>query len=369
MAEEYEYLGWEMSPFSQKMLTYLKFKDIPHINRAPNAYELMRKVPARVGKAVMPTVRSPEGEWWQDSAEIMDRLEQRFPENPVVPETPKQKIVSYLFEMHADEWLVLAALHYRWSRPASAKFIVDEFGRLGLPWFPGFIRRMMGRKIQKSMMSYLPKFGITGIGAKGVEQFTEQLLPQLDKHLSAHKYLLGDRPCMGDFAMFGQVYAHLYRDPGSRCLFDDKPAIVEWINRMLNPETVPKGDFLTDDQIPDTLIPMLETIFREQFEFIRNVISTIDGIMEEDPSLTRVSRIIGKCDFVIGGEKSERLMFAFTQWKVQRALDPYHALEGKTKEDVKEWLCSLGGDAFTNTVIRHRMIRRNNKEIMESASA
>ena len=329
MAKEYQHLGWIVSPYSQKTLAYFKFKRIPHNNRAPNVLELTLSIPKRVGKSIMPTVQTPEGDWWQDSSEIIDNLEQRNPELSITPQGAKQKIAAHLLELHGDEWLVLSALHYRWSRPDSADFIVSEFARLGVPFLPRFIGRLVGKHIRNMMKSYLPRFGVVGDARKGLETFTENLLAQLEKHFKDYPYLLGERPCIGDFSMFGQIYAHLYRDPGSKSLFDDKPNLVSWIDRMLDPDSTKKGNFLRDDEIPTTLEPILKTIFAEQFEFSSEVVKNIQDYAKNHPEAKRVSRIIGQTDFKIGGIDGKRSMFSFVQWKVQRAWDALATLVDK----------------------------------------
>ena len=366
MTAPYQHLGWIVSPYTQKTLAYFKYKNIPHIDRAPNVFELMHSTPKRVGKAIMPTVQTPEGQWLQDSTDIIDELETRFPEPSIIPTGAKQNIAAHLLELHGDEWLVLASLHYRWSRPKSADFIVNEFGRLALPFLPRFIGRIMGRKIRSQMTSYLPRFGIVGDTQKGLENFTENLLNQLETHFSQYPYFLGARPCVGDFAMFGQLYAHLYRDPGSTPLFDSKPNLVNWINRMLDPDAhAEKGDFLPDDRVPDTLTPILKTLFDEQFEFTTATINSVQNYVKQNPNAKRVSRITGEADFKIGGIQGKRSMFTFTQWKAQRVWDALHKLTGKEAVEAKAWLKTLGGDALIDMKIEHRLKRENYKEVLD----
>lgn len=366
MTAQYQHLGWIVSPFSQKTLAYLKFKNIPHKDRAPKIFELVRSIPKRVGKSIMPTVQTPEGEWLQDSTEIIDYLELKHPEPSITPLGAKQKIAAHLLELHGDEWLVLSSLHYRWSRPASADFIVGEFARLAVPFLPRFIGRKFGQNIRNQMKSYLPRFGIVGEAREGLEIFTENLLVQLEVHFTQHPYLLGNRPCVGDFAMFGQLFAHLYRDPGSKPLFDNSPNLVNWINRMLEPENAPKGDFLPNDEIPETLAPILKTIFAEQFEFSDKVVNSVQDYVKQKPDAKRVSRITGQTDFIIGGIKGERSMFTFVQWKVQRAWDALHNLKGNESQDAKNWLTSIGGEALIDMEIEHRLKREGYNEVLAS---
>ena len=39
------------------------------------------------------------------------------------------------------------------------------------------------------------------------------MLKDLSAHFDSHPYLLGGKPCVGDFSLAGMTYGHLYRDP------------------------------------------------------------------------------------------------------------------------------------------------------------
>jgi len=52
---------------------------------------------------------------------------------PVVhtPDTPKQKLVSLLLELYADEWLFIPALHYRWHYiEEQYHYLYNKFGAI-----------------------------------------------------------------------------------------------------------------------------------------------------------------------------------------------------------------------------------------------
>lgn len=58
-------------------------------------------------------------------------------------------------------------------------------------------------------------------------------------------------------------------------------------------------------------------------------------------------------------------MFSFVQWKVQRAWDALHSLQGKEADVAKIWLKSIHGDALINLKIRHRLKRENFREVFD----
>ncbi len=365
MSTPYQVFGWVVSPYTQKTVAYLKYKNISHHEEPPSLLTLTGKIKKHVGKIVMPTVITPDGQWLQDSTEIIDSLEKQFIEKSVIPSTPAQRIASHLFETHGDEWLIMPALYYRWSIPESARFAIDEFGRYGAPGLPGFLRRLLGLRLSKMMQAHLPRVGAVGDTQKGVDIFTQALIAQLDNHLQHHDYLLGQRPCLGDFALFGPLYAHLYRDTGSRYLFKEAPHVVAWIERLLKPVATAGGDFLPNDEVPETLTPILQTFFQEQFIYIQQVVDAVASYAQEHPGQKKIRRTLGTTPFTIGGIQGERTLYTFAQWKIQRALDCYQALSESEKTPVNAWLDSVGGSDFKSLTIKHRLIRKDFREVFE----
>ncbi|WP_281645641.1 glutathione S-transferase family protein [Parendozoicomonas sp. Alg238-R29] len=367
MPDNYILYGWKVSPYTQKTAAYLRYKGIPFTEEAPWIYKLSKQIPRHVGKMVMPVVESSDGQWWQDSSEIIDLFEQRYPENPVLPETPKQKLVANLLELHGDEWLCMSALHYRWTTPENYKFAISEFGKNSLPYAPNFLRKKVGETIGRKMRSYMPRLGIEGAAAKGLEKYTMRFLQLLEEHLKQYPFVLGTKPCLGDFALFGPLWAHLYRDPGTTCLFDNSPSVRAWFDRLLDPEAG-AGEFLPDDEIPESLEPIIQSILAEQFEFCRTVIDGVDRYVESHPGAKRVSRVVGEGPFTVGGEKGHRVQLSYLQWMVQRTLLARDDVPESGRVEMNEWLKSLGGENFMNTKISHPIKRENYKEILEGSS-
>lgn len=70
--------AWRLSWYSAKVRSYLQYKGIPFNERKPTLYQFKYVIAKHVGDAVVPVVVSPEGEWLQDSTQIIARLEERF---------------------------------------------------------------------------------------------------------------------------------------------------------------------------------------------------------------------------------------------------------------------------------------------------
>ncbi len=107
MSGRYTLYGWQVSYFAGKVRCYFEYKRIPYTERPINLWELMVTIKRRTGASVMPVVVTPEGRWLQDSSDIIDHLESRFPERPVVPGTPAQRAAAYLLEAWGDGRIVV----------------------------------------------------------------------------------------------------------------------------------------------------------------------------------------------------------------------------------------------------------------------
>ena len=359
---DYKHYGWPVSPYSAKTRAFFRYKCVPFQDIRPTGYQLMRTIKKAVGAAIMPTVLTPNGEWLQDSSAIIDAMEERFPERSVIPTTPRQKVVAYLFELFGDEWLIPLAIHYRWNYPANAEFGIEEFAKYGLPKLPGPIGRALIRPVANKMSSYRETLGITPETIPGFEAFANTLFDRLEKHLETHLYLLGSRPSIGDFALFATPWAHVFRDPGTAHFFDERPACVRWFERLNDPSPE-AGEFLPDDAIPETLLPILELVFTEQMPYLRSLVAKIDRYCAENPEATRVPRSLGFGEFSISGASGKRKLITFTQWMAQRPLDVYAALDDAERASVDELLEQFGGldleisNRFERVDFKMRLVR------------
>jgi glutathione S-transferase len=360
--------GWDVSPYSAKTRNYLRFKGIPHDDRHPNAFTLNRTIKKAVGRSIMPTVFEPGpdgGSWMQDTSDIIDTLEARFPEPSILPAGPTQRLAALLLEVHADEWMPTVIMHTRWNVPENAAFAVDEFAREGLPGWPRFIGKRVVGRIAKAMAGYRPKLGIHPETIPGIELFAKELIARLNTHFSDHDHLLGGRPCIGDFALFGPLWAHVWRDPGTRFWFDDAPAVVAWFERMQSPPA-DVGEWVADDVVPATLDGVFRTIFHEQWAYLRDLVAVIDDWAAKNPGETRLPRVLGDHKFVIGGCEGTRRLITFSQWMAQRPLDAYAALDGEDRARADAWLDGVGGREAMRLKVTHRTIRRAFKEVLET---
>jgi len=363
-----QHFGWPVSPYSAKTRSYLRWKQIPCTDVEVGALKLFTTIRRAVGRAVMPTVRRPNGTWMQDSSEIIDTFEHEFPTPSIVPVGPRQRIASLLLELHGDEWLPIVAMYTRWTIRENRSFARNEFARSGFPRMPKLLSRRLMAPIAKKMAAYLPILGVSEATGPGIEAFAQALIANLDAHFQVHPYLLGTRPCLGDFALYGPLWAHCYRDPGSRHYFADAPAVVGWLERLTDLPVRP-GTFLPGDVVPETLNPIFSTLFREQWPYIQTLVGAIETWCSQHPAATRVPRALGDCRFEIGGYSGTRRLITFTQWMTQRPLEAYAELTPHERESVDTWLSQCGGEGTLRLAIKHPFERKNFKTRLADPTA
>jgi glutathione S-transferase len=360
--------GWPVSPYTAKTKAWLKGKGIPFTDRVPSYLFLHRVVRKNVGRIIMPTVRLPQGDWLQDSTEIIDTLAALHPKPALQPTTPRQRLVSLLLELYADEWLPMVALHYRWNIEENAAFAINAFGAHGLPFLPTLIRRPLARRIAQKMKGYLPVLGVTEHTQPGVEGTALALISHLNEHLRGHRFLLGERPCTADYALYGPLYAHLYRDPGTTDLFSPYKEVSEWLLR-LHEGKFDIGEYLAEDEVPASLEPILQMVFEDQIPWIQTTLSHIENWCEKHPDATRVPRALGTAPFSIRDLDGTRKIITEMQWKAQRPILFYQALQGKEKTTTTQWLTACGGENFTALTVAHPMIRKAHKPVLNTLGA
>src|SRR5581483_438554 len=321
----------EASYYTGKLRAYLRWKRIPFVEVFASQQVYREIIVPRTGVKYIPVLLSPDDVAVQDSSEIIDFLEARFPEPPAYPPTPLQRLVAILLAIYADEWIVLPAMHYRWSFADNRAFILREFGASALPE-----------------------------GTRAAQIEAGEKLAELDAHFARHPFLLGGRPSLADFGLMGPLYAHLYRDPyPGRLMRTRAPRVAAWVERM-NAPAADAGELLPHDAIPDTLLPVLRRMFAEHCPVLVDTAARLADWLDANPGAP-IPRVIGTHEVTIGGVRESRALFPYTVWMWQRAIDCYAALDPAARERVDAFLDAHGGLRAMQTPIRRRVARVRNR--------
>ncbi len=362
--------GSRFSLYTGKARSYLRKKGIPFEEVTSTLSVYKNFIIPRTGVRFIPVVQTEDDQVIQDTTVIIDTLETQYPENSVYPVTPKQKLASLLLEVYGDEWLLIPAMHYRWNFPEKNEtFIYGEFGSMVMPKAPRFIQRFLGKKIGNKFKGFVPRLGITDQNIPAIEASYEQLLQDLNVHFSKHDFLLGGRPSIADFGFMGPLYAHLFRDPAPGELMHRlAPEVCRWVERM-NSNEVATGEFLANDEIPSTLIPVLKRMASEHLPVLLDTDKKLSEWREQNPDKIEVDRVIGTHRFSVEGSENTRAVLPHVLWMFRRPIDYYQSLRGPDYDmaEVDTMLDQTGfGGALTQD-LSNKLVRSDNKIIFENS--
>ncbi len=254
MAEPYRIFGSELSPYSVKVRSYFRYKNIPHewIPRNPSNMEEFQKY-AKL--PLVPLVVTPDDQGMQDSTPIMEKMEALNPEPSIHPGDAAAAFASALLEEYGDEWVNKPMFHYRWhyepDQISTAERIAQTaFGATG----EALVKA--SAQVRERMVNRLHVVGSSAETKPIIEASLDGLLALLESHLDGRDYLFGGRPAFGDFGLFAQLY-EMSTDPTPGAILRARaPRILAWCERMLDPAD--GGPFEAWAGLQATLMPMLK---------------------------------------------------------------------------------------------------------------
>ena len=343
--------GGPASFYTGRARSYLIKAGLAYREVVPNTRHYAETVlPKAGGRRGIPTIETETGEVIRDGAAIIDHYEaingHRFS-----PTTPKQRVVSRLFDVIGAEGLLRPGLHYRWNFPAeNHEWLVFQFGGA----IPNFVNREAKTKMTEmamkraSMAGYL--WGAQPHAFKVIEELYEELLELLNAHFSEQPYLLGGKPSIGDFGLIAPFYGHLGRDPKPLSLMQEKAIrLFRWVERMNRPEP-DIGEFenkdeayLPDDQIPDTLIAVLKFLAEDFVPETKAAADHINGWIDAQDELapgTVAERSAGQADFDLRGVTISAMAQPYRFYLLKRVQDEFAALNDAAKADVEALLAA-----------------------------
>ncbi|MEZ5567160.1 MAG: glutathione S-transferase family protein [Halioglobus sp.] len=369
MATDYTLYGSEHSYYTGKARSYMRFKGLAFAEQPATREVYKRVILPNIGAPIIPVLATADGRYVQDTTDIIDFLEARHPQGSVYPQAPVQRLVALLLELFGDEWLIIPAMHYRWSvLDAQYEFVMSEFGRLSNPDASFEEQVALGEKLSRPFRGMVEPLGITRETIPGIEAAYQVFLEQLDRHFAQHNFLFGSRPCIGDFGLMGPLYAHLGRDPVPLALMRAcAPNVCAWVQRMNAPRPL-EGEFLAHDEVPETLLPILETLCRDQLPDVLDVITHNSRWLQDNPGGS-IPRFLGMHAFSFGDARGERMVSSYAQWLFQRPWWHYHSLSGSARSAADALLERVGGLEAMQCKLVHWLERRPGQLELVAGSA
>lgn len=235
----------------------------------------------------------------------------------------------------------MAAMTYRWQSGAeNVAWIARDFGRCMAPGCPALVQRFIGRKIAGAMQAHLRRMGLQttdgGDMPQAVRRWTENtILPSLDAALVDQPYLFGGTPSIADYALYGPLQAHLWRDPVSRPVIERHPHVLAWIKRLMSGGK-PSGGWLANDHIPEALAPIFAAQGRDQCAALQAVIEQLARWRSEHADAEAPPSHVGPHRFSVDGVEGQRLGRVFPLYRLQRCAEAIAALDAAATERLGE---------------------------------
>jgi len=355
----YRFYAADVSYFSAKVRPALRYKGLHYAELLSTPENMRDVILAKTGLTFIPVLITPEGEAIQDTSVILDYLEERHPIPPLDPLTAVQRVAARIIELYADEFMVLPSMHYRWGTAEGETKARGDFASLS-----GSVE--LSNRFADRMSGSLPALGVGSDTADVIEAHLLDLLDAMCAHLGEQAYLLGGAPSLGDCAMMGPFYAHLFLDavPG-RLLRERAIPVCHWIQRMNHPDPDAAGAWLPGDALPATLTPILRLIGGDAVPVILDTLREFEAWADELPVDTdEPPRVVGFHESGFRGVRFQRYTSSYTLWMVQRTLDAYRALDVEEQARVDTALEGTGCEALLACVPRHRLGKRANKLVI-----
>lgn len=363
--------GVPISLYTGRARSYLIKAGRSYREAPPTSAHFMESVlPKAGGRRSMPTVELPDGTVIRDSVAIVDHFESGSGHG-FSPKTPKQRLVSRLFDAVGAEGLLRPAMHYRWNFDEVQKeFIETHFEAIyPLGWSPS-----AGERIRNLREEALPALGVLPESIAAIEELYIGLLRRLEAHFATHPYLLGGRPCIGDFGMIGPLYGHLGRDPKPLLMMQSQALhAFRWVERMHRPEAdIGELDdygeaYLADDAIPDTLVDILRQLAVDYVPETRSACEAINAWLAEQKDLetgTTAERRVGEdAVFDLAGTGIRVAAQPFRFYVLKRVQDEFEKLDEPVRGEAAELLTACGMRELLDLKLSRDIGRRNNLEV------
>jgi hypothetical protein len=262
-------------------------------------------------------------------------------------------------------------MHYRWNfDDVNKEFLQYHFSEL-MPSGPNRIAQ--AEKSMNQMRNACMAFGAVPDTFELVEALYTELLAALNAHFSEVPYLLGNKPCIGDFGMIAPLFAHLGRDPKPLSMMQsDAVRLFRWVERMNRPEP-DIGEFaeqtdvyLANDEVPQTLINLLRQIAIDFVPETKAAAETINHWLAQQPNLaagTQVQRGVGMGSFEVRGVTVNALAQPYRFYLLSRVQQEFQSLTEAEQHSVTALLKTCHMGAILECKISRDIGRKDNLEV------
>ncbi len=272
---EYTLIGNELSFFTRKLEAQLRFQLIPwHYQFKTEARR--KELEAKAGTHFIPLLSTPDRWLLQDTISIGPFLNERFSAMPVIPDTPLQRALCFILEDAFNHWLGRVCVHSRWCYPDNVAWVGPRFSAnimldrsIDVPFTDEELHQLghLGPAMNQGFGQNA--CAVNGVGpeqAAAVQADFREMLDVLSAHFAHHRFLLGGRPCLADFALAGASTAHFITAPEPNSWLGQPEAMLtQYTEPFFSDDGLTTGSWSDDNALPDTLSDVLDYFAKTYF--------------------------------------------------------------------------------------------------------
>lgn len=265
MTDQIKLIGNVASPYTRKMVAYLRYKRIPYEVIWGQPEDVLREMKIEAPKPVLLPVfildRNGQATAVTDSTPLIREFEEKYPGRSVLPKDSALNFINFILEDFGDEWCTKFMFHYRWHFDEDA----DNAGTI-LPL--GINSTLLDDELAffkehfaKRQIDRLWVVGSNNDTAEFIDKSYKNVLSIFEEHFKKQPFLLGNFPSSCDFAVYGQFTQLVGFDPTPRKIaYDISPRTVAWVSTL---EDRGGLNYVEENNSLDSLSDSIHDLFKE----------------------------------------------------------------------------------------------------------
>ena len=285
MTDSIKLIGNVGSPYTRKMLAYLRYKRIPYEVIWGQPEDVLKEMSIEPPKPILLPVfildREGQATAVTDSTPLIREFEEKYPDRSVLPKDPALNFINYVLEDFGDEWCTKFMFHYRWHFDEDA----DNAGTM-LPL--GINSALKDDELvffkeyfAKRQIDRLWVVGSNNDTAEFIDKSYKNVLSIFEEHFKKQPFLLGNYPSSCDFAIYGQFTQLVGFDPTPRRIaYDISPRTVTWVGTL---EDRGGLNYSEENLSLDSLSDSVHDLFKElSISYVPTMIENHKAIGEDE---------------------------------------------------------------------------------------
>ena len=265
MTDRIKLIGNVASPYTRKMIAYLRYKRIPYEVIWGQPEDVLKEMKIEAPKPILLPVfildKDGQATGVTDSTPLIREFEEKYPDRSVLPKDPALNFINYVLEDFGDEWCTKFMFHYRWHFDEDA----DNAGTI-LPLginsnlnddeLAFFKEHFAKRQIERLWV-----VGSNNDTAEFIDNSYKKVLTIFEEHFKEQPFLLGNFPSSCDFAVYGQFTQLVGFDPTPRRIaYEVSPRTVAWVSTL---EDRGGLNYSEENKSLDSLSDSIHDLFKE----------------------------------------------------------------------------------------------------------